>query len=43
MQWQHGLSIGLLTLLCSCQNSDRPIVLTPSTAAVSPKARATER
>ena len=32
MQWQHQLSIGLLALLCSCQNSDRPIVLTSSTA-----------
>jgi hypothetical protein len=32
MQWQHKLSIGLLTLLCSCQNPDRSSVLAPSVA-----------
>jgi hypothetical protein len=32
MEWRHQLSIGLLVFLCSCQNSERAIVLTPSTA-----------
>jgi hypothetical protein len=32
MQWQSKLSIGLLILLCSCQQSDRQVTLQPSTA-----------
>jgi hypothetical protein len=32
MPWQHKLSIGLLILLCSCQQTDRQIALKSSTA-----------